>query len=309
MLGQFFFFFLDFVKQKTFFQASLDEMIGQNPSSILPSYDETALCSAAFRVMRSMVNGWLREVSLYRNAFSDFQISHFYRWIKSSNALLYDPALRRALNMLMRKLFLQIIAEFKRLGAEIIYADFNRVILNSGKKTIVDAISYVDYIVQNIRNKELFHSIQLSYQQCWEFLFWMDTSNFSGVRGKLPRELNVDESQSQTASNVDDEIALDMNWNIGEQLPDENRCREYFEAIMTAYMESLAEYSDPKKAINGISHCAFDAIQKMQKNYGTGREGPALTMINALCKILFVDKSIQDEVGIIFCFSRFWKKK
>lgn len=277
-------------------------MISQNAQNILPSYDETALCSAAFRVMRSMVNGWLREVSLYRNAFSDFQISHFYRWIKSSNALLYDPALRRALNMLMRKLFLQIIAEFKRLGAEIIYADFNRVILNSGKKSVVDAIGYVEYIVQNIRNKELFHSINLSYQQCWEFLFWMDTSNFSGVRGKLPRELNPDESQSQTtnADTDDDEISLDMNWNIAEQLPDEGRCREYFEAIMTAYMESLAECFNPAISISGISHCAFDAIQKMHKNYASGREGPALTMINAMCKILFVDKSIQEEVCYMF---------
>lgn len=277
-------------------------MIGQTAlQNILPSYDETALCSAAFRIMRSMVNGWLREVSLYRNAFSDFQISHFYRWIKSSNALLYDPALRRALNMLMRKLFLQIIAEFKRLGAEIIYADFNRVILNSGKKTVVDAIGYVEYIVQNIRNKEIFHSINLSYQQCWEFLFWMDPSNFSGVRGKLPRELNADESQSQTTNPDadDDEISLDMNWNIAEQLPDEGRCREYFEAIMTAYMESLAEFYDPTKAISGISHCAFDAIQRMHKNYASGREGPALAMINALCKILFVDKSIQEEVKIV----------
>lgn len=277
-------------------------MIGQNPLTILPSYDETALCSAAFRVMRSMVNGWLREVSLHRNVFSDFQLVHFYRWVKSSNALLYDPALRRALNMLMRKLFLQIIAEFKRLGAEIIYADFNRIILNSGKKTIVDAIGYAEFVVQNIRNKELFHSVNLTYHQCWEFLLWMDTSNFSGVRGKLPRELNAaDESQSQTITeDGDDEITLDMNWNIAEQLPDECGCREHFETIMTAYMESLAEHSDPVKALSDISHYVFEAVQKMHKNYAAGRESPALTMINALSKVLFVNKSIGEEVRAIW---------
>lgn len=140
-------------------------MVGNNPSATLSSYDETAVCSAAFRIMRSMVNSWLREVAIHRNVFADFQIVHFYRWVRSSTSLLYDPALRRNLNNLMRKIFLQIVAEFQRLNAQIVYADFNRIIINSGKKSLIDAISYVEYIVQSIRNKELFHSINLTYQQ------------------------------------------------------------------------------------------------------------------------------------------------
>lgn len=146
-------------------QASLEDMILNNPSASLSNYDEAALCSAALKVMRSMVNIWLREVAIDRNVFADFQVVHFYRWIRSCTSLLYDPALRRNLNNLMQKIFLQIISEFQRLNAKIIYADFNRIILNSGKKSIVDAISYVEYVVQSIRNKELFHSINLTYQQ------------------------------------------------------------------------------------------------------------------------------------------------
>lgn len=146
-------------------QASLEEMIANNPSASISNYDESALCSAALKVMRSMVNCWLREVAIDRNVFADFQIVHFYRWIRSSTSLLYDPAMRRNLNNLMQKIFLQIITEFQRLNAKIVYADFNRIILNSGKKSIVDAISYVEYVVQSIRNKELFHSINLTYQQ------------------------------------------------------------------------------------------------------------------------------------------------
>lgn len=146
-------------------QASLEDMISNNPSANTSNYDESALCSAALKVMRSMVNHWLREVAIERNVFADFQIVHFYRWIRSSTSFLYDPALRRNLNNLMQKIFFQIITEFQRLNATIIYADFNRIILNTGKKSIVDAISYVEYVVQSIRNKELFHSINLTYQQ------------------------------------------------------------------------------------------------------------------------------------------------
>lgn len=178
-------------------QASLDDMINNpNQLQMLPSYDETALCSAAFRVMRQMVNGWIREVSINRNVFSDFQIVHFYRWIRSTNSFLYDPALRRSLNTLMKKLFLQIVAEFKHLAVDIIHADFTKIIINSGKKSVLDGISYADYVCQSIRNKELFHSVHLSYQQCWNFLLWLDCFNYCGIRGKLPKEMQADDTVS-----------------------------------------------------------------------------------------------------------------
>ena len=275
-------------------------MIGNNPSATLPSYDETALCSAAFRIMRSMVNAWLREVAIHRNVFSDFQIVHFYRWIRSSSALLYDPALRRNLNNLMRKMFLQIIAEFQRLGAEIIYADFNRIILNSGKKNIVDAISYVEYIVQSIRNKELFHSINLTYQQCWEHLLWMDTANFGGPKGKIPKELQADLTQNSelVPSEMDDqdEVTIEMNWNIAENLPEEGNCREDFESIMSTFMDQLANRVTPAECVQKMSYQAYEVIQRLHKGYPPGKEGPALYLCNAICKVLFVNKDIEDEV-------------
>ncbi|XP_030369181.1 DNA polymerase epsilon catalytic subunit A [Scaptodrosophila lebanonensis] len=316
-------------------QASLEEMIGTVPAATLPSYDETALCSAAFRVMRSMVNGWLREVSINQNIFSDFQIVHFYRWVRSSNALMYDPALRRSLNNLMRKMFLRIIAEFKRLGATIVYADFNRIILSSGKKTVSDALGYVDYIVQSLRNKEMFHSIQLSFEQCWNFMLWLDQANFSGIRGRLPK--GIDETASivtasgtmhrptETISDDEDdddnndgerperdcevisatdaaeeeepELSLDLNWTIGERLPDENECREKFETLLTLFMQSLAEHKTTQQAIKDISHCAFDYVLKLHKNYGKGKTSPGLELIRTIVKVLSVDKSLAEHIN------------
>ncbi|XP_043653722.1 DNA polymerase epsilon catalytic subunit 1 [Drosophila teissieri] len=312
-------------------QASLEEMIGTVPAATLPSYDETALCSAAFRVMRSMVNGWLREVSINRNIFSDFQIVHFYRWVRSSNALLYDPALRRSLNNLMRKMFLRIIAEFKRLGATIIYADFNRIILSSGKKTVSDALGYVDYIVQSLRNKEMFHSIQLSFEQCWNFMLWMDQANFSGIRGKLPKGIDetvssivsttmirdsernpddeedeeedsenrdpVESNEAEQDPDQEDELSLELNWTIGEHLPDENECREKFESLLTLFMQSLAEKKTTEQAIKDISHCAFDFILKLHKNYGKGKPSPGLELIRTLIKALSVDKTLAEQIN------------
>lgn len=281
-------------------QASLDDMIGkQGGVQTLPSYDETALCSQAFRVMRSMVNGWLREVSINRNIYSDFQIIHFYRWVRSSKALLYDPALRRALNTLMKKLFLQIIAEFQRMKAEIVYADFNRIVINTGKKSVVDGLTYSDYVVQNIRNKELFHSVMLSYKQSWEFLLWIDPANFGGIRGVVPRGMTVEderEDDDDVPQADEEELSLEMNWNIAEWLPEEKKCREHFDQFLTVFLETLAEGATPQKAMKKLSNLAYEMVQKMHKGYGRGKEGPALEFVKALCKVLAVNKEIDEEV-------------
>lgn len=279
-------------------QASLEELIGKAPTnSILPSYDETALCSPAFRIMRSMVNGWLREVSINRNIFSDFQIIHFYRWIRSSNSVLYDPALRRSLNNLMRKLFLRIISEFKRLGATIIYADFNRLIISSGKNNVTDALSYVDYVVQSLRNKEIFHSIHLSFEQCWNLMTWLDNANFAGIRGKISNEVEQNEQEDDLQDNSDENIPLEMNLTIAEKLPMERDCREDFENILTIYMQSLSQKKSPVQAIKDISHFAYNCIIKLHKGFNKGKDSPAVNFVRTLIKFLSVNKNIESEIN------------
>lgn len=84
--------------------------------------------------------------------------------MRSPKAYLYDPALLRNLQNLMKKLFLQLVAEFKRLGCMIIYANFNKIIICSKKTTVEDALANVDFVVTSIRNKELFHSLEITYR-------------------------------------------------------------------------------------------------------------------------------------------------
>uniref|UniRef100_A0A8W7Q1J1 DNA polymerase epsilon catalytic subunit n=1 Tax=Anopheles coluzzii TaxID=1518534 RepID=A0A8W7Q1J1_ANOCL len=281
-------------------QASLEEMITSGPNGQqLSNYDETALCSQAFRVMRMMVNTWLREVSINRNVFSDFQIIHFYRWVRSSRALLYDPALRRALNTIMRKLFLQIVAEFRRMKATIIYADFNRIVIDTGKRTVGDAISYTDYIVQNIRNRELFHSVSLSFQQAWEFLLWNDPTNYGGVRGNLPKEA-IDSNEPNTLTSQDEldeeELALEMNWSISEQLPEERRCRANFESFVVSFLQTMAEGVSPESALQKLACIAYGMVQKMHDGCARGANGPALEFIKAITKALAACKEAEDQL-------------
>ena len=87
-------------------QTSLEQMIsGEMGSAIFSScYDEAVLSLPALRIMRTMVQYWLRDVASYGNAFADIQIIHFYRWLQSPNSLLYDPGVKRTLQGYMKKL-------------------------------------------------------------------------------------------------------------------------------------------------------------------------------------------------------------
>jgi len=52
---------------------------------------------------------------------------HVFRWLLDPSALLYDPALKKLVHTITRKVFAQLLNEFKRLGAVVIYADLRRI--------------------------------------------------------------------------------------------------------------------------------------------------------------------------------------
>ncbi|XP_014281923.1 DNA polymerase epsilon catalytic subunit 1 [Halyomorpha halys] len=343
-------------------QVSLEDMVsGQAP--VLPTYDESASCGGALRILRYMVNAWLRDVSVFRNVFADFQIVHFYRWLRSPNALLYDPALRRTLHNLMKKLFMQLVAEFKRLGSIIVYANFNKIILCTKKQTVEDAVNYIEFVVSSIRNKEIFHSIQMTYSQCWEYLMWLDPANHGGVKGKLPgglgdvgearREqtlsINFDE-ESQMLLDLDEEgPEIVMNWNLSECLPEKANVQNHFTTMIAGFMSAVYQFlcdqvpnlgtprrrllksltqtqtaptgvgideatiKFTKELISGdLSQKLFMITQKIQKKLPTYTLGeddivaeglakremvPALEFVKAVCKVLSLDRSVEEEVS------------
>ena len=60
-------------------QASLEELIGGTGNASLSVYDEAALCSSAFKILRGVVYAWLMDVTTHQNYHADLQLQHFYR--------------------------------------------------------------------------------------------------------------------------------------------------------------------------------------------------------------------------------------
>ena len=223
-------------------QANLEELLsGGGGGGNLASYDETALAAPAFRVLRTMVGSWLRDVSLYKNIYADYQIVHFYRWLRNPSSLLYDPALRKTLLQLMKKLFFHLVSEFKRLGSIIVYADFNKIIVNTKKRTVSDAVSYVNYVTENIKNKEIFHSIEMGLGSVWDVLLWCDPANYAGVAGDM-KEL---EDREETLADEEEDEAppeVNMTWNIAEYLPEAGNIRGNFNRVVVGYVSAVHSF-------------------------------------------------------------------
>lgn len=49
-------------------------------------------------------------------------------------------------------MFRRLIAEFKRLGSSVVYANFNRIVLCTKKRRIEDAVAYVEYITSRCQH-------------------------------------------------------------------------------------------------------------------------------------------------------------
>lgn len=240
-------------------QASLEDMLNSAPGAVanLTSYDEAAACASSFRILKQLVFSWLQEIVQNQNYFADNQLIHFYRYLRSPEAMLYDPALCKFVHGLMKKYFMQLISEFKKLGSTIVYANFNRIILNTKKRRVKDALAYVQYISKSILSKTLFKSIRLEPKSCWEYLMWMDPSNHGGIKiHEIPEKYMKDGELCIGDDDVDDdddndddtfrdvvarakEQKVEMNWNMCKFLPTAGACQTFFGVVIAGHIHDV----------------------------------------------------------------------
>lgn len=172
------------------------------------SLGESNVSTLTFGIMKSMIKTWLLD-----NVQANFEgtvtlaIDHFWRWISTSGSRLYDPSIHRFVHGLMRKTFIQMLAEFKRLGSHVIYADFSRILLATSKPPGT-AHAYATYITTAVTSHELFQHMYLKTDRYYDFLLFMDSANFGGIVCDDPLALEPPA-----------ELTIEMRWNIETFLP------------------------------------------------------------------------------------------
>nr|ASF90262.1 hypothetical protein SPAR03885 [Bartheletia paradoxa] len=216
---------------------------------------DAVLSMQTFGVLKAMVKACYLDRARGQSKYADIAIDHFWRWISSSAANMFDPGVYRFVHGLMRKTFLQLLAEFKRLGANVVYANFSRIFLLTSKPSAGSAFAYCNYLLSAVNSRELLKHVSLETIYFWEYLLFMDINNFGGVINYEPAAI-----EPVTAFEVD------MRWNIRSFLP--AALQDPFQQIVA---EFIYEMYDCKQKLGD----AFRAPLRIIQNATQGSEDPA----------------------------------
>lgn len=188
---------------------NLDEYSKGSASSSLGDSD---LAAQTFALFRSMVKVWMSESVKTEGHHYRGLIRHFWRWISSASSKMFDPSLYRFVHGLMKKVFSQLLAEFRRLGTRVVYADFSRIFLVTSKTSSVNAYAYSCYIVTAVNGRDLFKFLQLDIVRFWDQLLWVDVANFAGIICNNPDNTDATDENEELEH-------VDMHWNMVNFLP------------------------------------------------------------------------------------------
>ncbi|PSR89873.1 DNA polymerase epsilon catalytic subunit A like [Actinidia chinensis var. chinensis] len=211
-------------------------------------FDEVTSCAPAFRVLKQLIQRCLADALTSGNVFADAILQHLYRWLCSPQSKLHDPALHRMLHKVMQKVFALLLAEFRKLGATIIFANFSKVIIDTGKSDLSAAKAYCDCLLKTLQTRDLFEWIELEPLQFWHSLLFMDQYNYGGIQARINGESLEGISEPETGG-VHDESQVDIvsSWNIAENLP--KATQDHFILIVSEFMYIPWKYAREQAAI------------------------------------------------------------
>ena len=145
------------------------------------SVDEVLMTKTAFKYVKIMVMGWLDDVVKANSSFADVLIQNIHRWVCQESSKLYDPFLRKMLGKLMKKVFGYLLNRLKSLGAQIVFANTNKIIISTGKINYAEAENYANFVLKTIVSYPLFSYINLKTTKYWKVLMFKDLYNYGGM--------------------------------------------------------------------------------------------------------------------------------
>ncbi|OLL26048.1 DNA polymerase epsilon catalytic subunit A [Neolecta irregularis DAH-3] len=168
---------------------------------------DNSFSNSTISILKDMLRGWWEEAR-FGVSMADYMVQHLLQWIQSTDSFLFNKSLYQHVQILTRKSFLQLMSEFRRIGSRIVHANPSRIVLQTNKLALGNAFSYSQYIVKAIKSKPLFHFLDLEITEYWDYLLWMDRTNYGGMSTKnIP--LDSDNIQLETV----------FHWQLEKYLP------------------------------------------------------------------------------------------
>ena len=209
---------------------------GEPSDGIGVLYSDNAFASVGVTVLREMVKAWWTE-ACKGSTMADVMVQHLVRWVENPDSFLYDRSLHYYVQMMSKKAFQQLMTDFKRVGSHIVFANANRLLLQTTKAEVGNAYAYSQYILKSIKAKPLFHFLDLDIKEYWDYLVWYDEFNYGG---KACQE--VVEAESQTLDTI-------MHWQLSTFLPP--TYQPIFHDWIVEFIDLMHSLKRPRLTANG----------------------------------------------------------
>lgn len=188
---------------------------------------EDSFGSAQLNVLRSMVKDWWDD-AMKNNANADSMMNFLVPWVQRNSSHLYDFALHYHIHNLTTKALFQLIGEFKRMNANVIFANRNKIFVETTKVSVENSYAYGQYIVKAARSKPLFSFLEMEIVKYWDILIWMDEYNYGG---RFCTKITNDEIQDLRPVNC---------WQLKQYLP--IIFQDEFEDWLIIFLDALTKF-------------------------------------------------------------------
>ncbi|KAI5962583.1 POL2 [Candida pseudojiufengensis] len=183
-----------------------DESLVYDNNNGASAFSEDSFSTPALLILRTMVKEWWDD-AMKNNINADSVMNALIPWVQRKNSYLYDPALHYHVHNLSSKALLQLVSEFKKMGAQVIFASRTKIMLQTTKVSVENTYAYGQYILKAARSKPLFNFLDLKIVKYWDILMWMDEFNYGG---RSCVEITSAETQN---------LAIESSWQMKKFLP------------------------------------------------------------------------------------------
>ncbi|KAL1527844.1 hypothetical protein AB1Y20_009223 [Prymnesium parvum] len=181
--------------------------------------DDATMCASAFRLVKLMLKGWMKDVLERNDECADALLLNMHRWISSPASLLHDPALQRMLLLMMKKVWMQLLAELRALGAKVVFSNFSSVIIATDKMGLKQGHDYVQFLLSSLLQKPIFAFLSIKPLRYWSSLLYMDPANFGGICHVSQDEIYDEESGPSLGDYDVDSARVVGCWDMAHHLP------------------------------------------------------------------------------------------
>lgn len=216
---------------------------------------------AALSHLRAMVKHWWDD-AVKSNMHADSMMSHLVAWIQKKTSHLYDNTLHRNIHNLTSKALLQLVGEFNRMNANVVFANRLKIIIQTSKISVENSYAFGNYIVNATRSKPLFNFLDLRVVRYWDLLIWMNEFNFAG---RCCTSITNEETQ---------DLMPFSKWHIKKFLP--IMFQNEFEDWVVIFLDAIATHKS-ETLLGGTQlgtqrKTQLAHILKGQKNHDNGEE-------------------------------------